>query len=37
MLSKTAIKLGTGATINGRLYAQTAVNLASSTVTAPAP
>lgn len=35
ILSKTAIKLGTGASINGRLFAQTAVNLASSTVTAP--
>lgn len=37
MLSKSAIKLGTGASINGRLYAQTAVNLAGVTVTAPAP
>ncbi|MEO7327709.1 MAG: ice-binding family protein, partial [Minicystis sp.] len=37
ILSKTAIKLGTGASINGRLYAQTAVNIASATITAPAP
>jgi hypothetical protein len=35
ILSKTAIKLGTGASIDGRLLAQTAVSLASSTVTAP--
>jgi hypothetical protein len=35
VLSKTAITLGTGASINGRLFAQTAVNIASSTVTAP--
>jgi hypothetical protein len=37
ILAKTAIKLGTGASINGRLFAQTAVNIASSTVKAPAP
>lgn len=37
VLSSTAIKLGTGASINGRLLAQTAVEIASSTVTAPAP
>lgn len=35
MLSKTAIELGTGASINGRLLAQTAVSLAGSTVTEP--
>jgi hypothetical protein len=37
ILSKTAITLGTGASINGRLLAQTAVNIAGSTVKAPAP
>ncbi len=37
ILSKTSIKLGTGASINGRLLAQTSVNIDSSTVTAPAP
>jgi hypothetical protein len=35
VLSKTAIKLQTGASINGRLLAQTAVTLAKATVTAP--
>jgi hypothetical protein len=35
VLSKTAIKLQTGASINGRLLAQTAVNIASAAVTAP--
>ena len=35
MLSKTAIKLGTGASINGRLLAQTAVNIAGSTIPLP--
>jgi hypothetical protein len=35
VLSKTAIRLGTGASINGRLLAQKDVTLASSTVTAP--
>jgi hypothetical protein len=34
-LSKTAIKMGTGASVKGRLFAQTAVNIAGSTVTAP--
>ena len=37
MLSKTAINVGTGASINGRLLAQTAVTIAGTTVTAPAP
>ncbi len=37
MLSKTAITLQTGASINGRLMAQTAVSIAGATVTAPAP
>ena len=37
VLSKTAIVLGTGASINGRLLAQTAVNLDQNTVTEPAP
>ena len=37
ILSKTLIKMGTGSSINGRLFAQTAVNLASSTITVPAP
>jgi hypothetical protein len=35
MLSKTAINMGTGASINGRLLAQTAVTIASATITAP--
>ncbi|HEX2674060.1 MAG TPA: ice-binding family protein, partial [Polyangiaceae bacterium] len=35
VLCKTAITLGTGASINGRLLAQTAVNIAGSTVTEP--
>lgn len=37
VLSKTLIKLGTGASINGRLLAQTAVNLAGNTIVKPAP
>ncbi len=35
LLSKTAIHIGTGGSVNGRLLSQTAVTLASSTVTAP--
>jgi hypothetical protein len=35
VLAKTNITLGAGASVNGRLFAQTAVNLASSTVTVP--
>lgn len=35
VLSKTAIKLETGSSINGRLLAQTAVTLAGANVTAP--
>jgi Ice-binding-like len=35
VLAKTAIKVQAGASINGRLLAQTAVNLASATVTEP--
>jgi hypothetical protein len=35
VLAKTAIKLQTGASINGRLLAQTAINLAGATVVAP--
>ena len=37
VLTKTSIALKTGASINGRLLAQTAVTLDSSTVVAPAP
>jgi hypothetical protein len=35
ILCETAITLGSGASINGRLLAQTAVHIAGSTVTAP--
>lgn len=35
VLGKTAITLQTGASINGRLLAQTAVTIAGATVTAP--
>ena len=34
--AKTLIKLGTGATINGRVLAQTGVNLAGNTIVGPA-
>jgi hypothetical protein len=37
LLGKTAVHLGTGASINGRLYAQTAVTLKQNVVTKPAP
>ena len=37
ILGKTAITLQTGASINGRLLAQTAVSVAGSTVVQPAP
>ena len=37
VLTQTAITLQTGASINGRLLAQTAVNIAGATVTQPAP
>ena len=37
VLCKTAIVMNTGATINGRLFAQTAVSLDSCNVTQPAP
>gem|GEM_PF-561552 len=37
ILSQTSISFDTGSTINGRLLAQTAVTLKSSTVTQPAP
>ena len=37
VLSQTAITMNTGSSINGRLLAQSAVNLQSTTVTQPAP
>ncbi len=37
IMSKTAITLATGASVNGRLLAQTAVNIDASTVVQPAP
>ena len=37
VLSKTLIKLGGGASVNGRLLAQTAVNLSSNVIKKPAP
>ncbi len=37
VLSQTSITLRTGATVNGRLLAQTAVNIDSSTIVQPAP
>ena len=37
ILCQTAINLHTGASVNGRLFAQTAVTLDGSTVVAPAP
>ena len=35
VMAKTGINLGTGASINGRLFAQTSVDIAAATVTAP--
>jgi hypothetical protein len=37
VLCQTAITLGTGASVNGRLLAQTAVSIDTSTVVEPAP
>lgn len=36
VLTQTSVTLGTGASLNGRLFAQTAVNIDSSTVAEPA-
>lgn len=35
VMAKTGIDLGTGASLNGRLFAQTAVDIAAATVAAP--
>jgi len=35
VMAKTGINLGTGASINGRLFAQTSVDIAAATVAAP--
>jgi hypothetical protein len=37
ILTKTAVALRTGASIEGRLFAQTAVTLEANAVVAPAP
>ena len=37
VLTQTSVTLRTGASINGRLLAQTAVNIDGSTVVAPTP
>jgi hypothetical protein len=37
ILAQTVIKLGTAASVNGRLLSQTAVNILKSTVTQPDP
>jgi hypothetical protein len=37
VMTKTSVTLRTGASINGRLFAQTAVNIDGSTVVEPAP
>jgi hypothetical protein len=37
IMSQTSIALATGASINGRLLAQTAVTIGGSTVVQPAP